>query len=550
MPLRPLFAFMLSLLIGAFSLSCDVAAEDTFNQDKAEGPKDYLRLPLAGAISTLDPGLTQFLEAIELSEQLFLGLTDLDPKSYRAVPELAERWEVDASGKHYTFYLRRDVRWTDGKPVTAHDVAWAIRRNLEPALNSPNASILFLIKHAEAFHNGQLTDAAQVGVQAVDAHTLTFELENPVSYFPILAGTPVYRPLPQAAIAHHGSVWTEAENIQTNGSYRIQSWNKGSSLILQKNPDYYAADKVAIPEVHYYIVPKSSLGLMMYEANELDVLGGEMYLRIPLNAMSQIRNTPALRRDLRDGLVFCTEVYGFNTQLAPTNNVWVRKAMNAAVNKQMLLDFVVKGFHEPASTLTHPPILGSIPAAEYAGIHFDPDQARAWLAQAGYPDGKNFPELVLVHNKSETHTAIAKGLQVMFKAYLNIDITVRSLEFNDYVDTLFNPSDAHMYRIGWCADYPDANNFILDGFHPSKSDNFVRWNNPRYAELSERAQHEQKVEKRRDLYWQAERILTEQEAVILPLYFARDTYLVKPWVKNWFSMAVGGQRIRDWELGQ
>ena len=525
------------------------AAEAPISAFPAQRTPGHLHLPLDGSVSTLDPGLVQFTDAIELSEQLFLGLTDFDPETYTPVPELAERWERNEEGTVFTFYLRRDARWSNGEPVTAHDVVWAIRRNLEPDLQAPYAHTLFILKNAEPFNKGELADAAQIGVKALDDYSVEFTLETPASYFPALSSLWIYRPLPRAAIERYGKDWTAPEYIQSNGSYRIKTWDKDKVLVLEKNPHYYAADTVGIQEVHYFIVPRSSVGLRMYKNDELDVLG-EGYLRVLVKEVPEIRTDPELSRELYTVPSFCTEIYVFNTRQPPLDNVWARKALNAAVNKRALIDFVIRGKQEAATTFTRPPIFGAVSAEENAGIAFNPKQARAWLAQAGYPDGKGVPPLRLAINQSETHEEIAKRMQKFFDVYLDIELEIHVMDFDAYADVLFDPDSQglHLFRLGWCADYPDANNWLLEGFHPQKSPNFANWDNARFAELTERAQTETDPEIRRDLYRQAEIILNREEAVILPLYFATTTFLVKPWVQNWYSMGFGGQHVRNWRL--
>ena len=506
----------------------------------------FLRLPLKG-ISTIDPGLAQFNEAIEVVEQLFLGLTDFDPKSYTVVPELATHWKVSNDGLIYQFFLRKDVAWTDGKIVFAEDIAWAIRRNLKAETGAPNVSMLFPLKNAEALYKGKQKDWSSLGVRALDEFTIEFELNSPIAYFPALVSLPIYRPLPRHVIEKYPDDWLNIKHLQTNGSYQVNDWQKGQKLTLLKNPQYFDENKVRIEKVVYYIVPESSLGFAMYRNNELDVLG-ETYLRIPPSEKNLIQSDPKLRREYINTPNFCTEIYGFNTRVSPTDNPLVRKALVMAVNKQLLINFVIKGEHIAATTFTRPPIFGSVAPNKKVGLAFNPDKARHLLAEAGYPDGKNFPPLILVHNLSETHEVIANGFKTMWKHYLNIDIEIRALDFDSYVDTLYKPKDVNLFRLGWCADYPDANNWLFDAFHPEKSPNFVGWKNDTFAQQVELAQRTTDTIARIALYEQAEKILNEEATVLLPIYFASADYLVKPWVQDWYSMAFGGQQIRNWGL--
>ncbi len=513
---------------------------------EAHTPPKALRLPLDGPVSTLDPGQVQSQEAIELTEQLFLGLTDFAPDTYHTVPELAQSWEADASGMSYVFHLRQDVKWSNEEPVTAHDVVWAIRRNILPETRAPMAYSLFILKNAEAIHKGKLKDINQLGVRAEDDYTLRFDLENPAVYFPAMASLGVYRPLHRVTLEKFGNDWTLPEHIVTNGAYRLAEWKKSSRITLEKNPLYFDERKVAIAKVHYYIVAESSLGLAMYEADELDVLGAG-YLRVPEQQLPRIQSDPKLRREHRQAALFCNEAYAFNTELPPVDNPLVRKALTAAINRNLLIDFVVRS-HEAAQTFTRPPILGSIDPSENVGISFSEQQAKAWLAEAGYANGKDLPPITLVHNNSETHRAIALAIQTFVQHYLQVRLNVREVNFDAYVDTMYDPKDVHMFRLGWCSDYPDANNWLFENFHPEKSPNFVRWHNREFAELVEQAQRQPEAEERIKLYHRAEVILVQEEAAVLPVYFSTANYLVKPRIKGWYSMPIGGQHIRNWSL--
>jgi len=527
--------------------SCQQQNTDSSSSGEVANP-GYLRIPIEG-ISTVDPGLAQFTDAIEIVEQLFLGLTDFDPKTYQVVPELATHWEVSEDGLNYRFYLRRDVFWSDGVIVSAADVVWAIKRNLNAKTKSPTVNMLFPIKNAEVLHKQELKDWDQLGVKAIDTYTLEFTLETPAAYFLALVSLPNYRALPEHVMkAHPGKEWLKLSYFQSNGSYTIKEFVKGSQLILSKNLRYYDKGKTSINQIVYYIVKESSLGFAMYKNDELDILG-EAYLRIPAQELGRIQGNPKLRREYVSAPRFCTEIYGFNTKLPPVDNPLVRKALVASINKQLLIDFVVKGNHSPATTFTRPPVFGAVnPETDNVGIAFNPDHARAWLAEAGYPDGQDFPPFVLVHNRSEIHGAIAEAVQTMWKYYLDIEVTIRALDFDSYVDTLYEPKDVHLFRIGWCADYPDANNWLLDGFHPTKSPNFVDWQHAKFEQLVDLAQRSTQAQQRIALYHQAEQILNEEQAVILPIYFASADYLIKPWVKGWYSMAFGGQHVRNWSL--
>jgi oligopeptide transport system substrate-binding protein len=511
----------------------------------AGAARTVLRLPMQQPIPTLDPGLAEDSASIEVIEQLFLGLTDFDDDTARVVPELATKWSASADGLRYTFTLRK-ARWSDGRPVTAEELVWAARRNIAPATASPYAYMMYGLRNAEALNTGKLKDFAALGVSAPDARTVRFTLERPAAYFPAVAGLWMLRPLPSWAIAAHGAAWTEPAHLVSNGPYRLAEWQRGNRLVLRRNPTYFAADAVRIPEVHYLIVPESSTGLAMYENGELDLLGAT-YLSLPSPDIPRIKADPALQRQLSITPALCTYYLGFNTARPPLDDARVRKALSAAIDRQLLIDKVVRGDQRPATTFVPTPVFGAVPPAEGVGIGYDPERARRWLAEAGYPGGKGFPEVVLMYNTSEGHARIAQAVQQMWRRELGIAVRVENQEWKVFLQTTLRKDGPHIFRMAWCADYPDANNWLMEVFHPGKSANRVHWSNAEFARLTERAQVVQAPAERAALYRRAEQILCEEQAVIAPIYFYTYVTLTRPYLQMKLA-PLGGNHLRDWRF--
>ncbi len=510
-------------------------------------PADTLRLPLSGSVTTLDPGKIDDVTTMEVASELFLGLTSFDSNDYRPRPSLADSWHHNENGTTYTFHLRDNAKWSDGTTVTAHDVVWAVQRNLAPDSGAPYVFALFVLKNAEQYHQKKIKDFAQVGIKAIDPHTIQFTLDHPASYFPAMVSLWPFRPLPAKIIQQYPNQWIAPDHIITNGPYLLKKWEHGKQLILQRNPHYYGANHVQIHNLHFYIVRESSVGLRMYEHDELDLIGGN-FLALPQQAMTRIHRDPTLSQQFHHQPDFCTNFYGFNTRKPPVDNPLVRKAIAAAINKKLLIQLITKGDEEAAHTFTRPPIFGSVDPKEGIGIHFNPQQARAWLAEAGYPDGKGLPPIILTHNISETHAAIAKAIKTMLEFYLHITVIIKQLDWEQYTRAIKTTTATHMFRYGWCADYPDANNWLNDLFHPDTSSNLIHWNNRDFADLVDQAKQEHDPKQRQKLYRQAERILNQDKAAIVPISFSTASYLVKPRVKGWFHMALGGQAIGRWRL--
>jgi ABC-type oligopeptide transport system substrate-binding subunit len=509
----------------------------------AQAARTTLRLPMMGEIPGIDPGLAEDSSSIEVIEQLFLGLTDFDDESGAVVPELATDWSVSPDGFTYTFHLR-PARWSDGSPVTAGDLVWAVRRNIDPATASPYAYMMYELKNAQAINTGRLKAVERIGVRAPDERTVVFALEHPAAYFPAVAGLWVLRPLPRRAIAAWGERWTEPGHIVTNGPYRLASWRPGDKLVLERNPTYFAAQQVRIPRVEYLIIPESSTGLAMYESGALDVVGGG-YLPVPSPDIPRIKADPALGRELSIRPGPCTYYLGFNTARPPMDKALVRRAFSAAIDRRLLIDRVIRGEQTPASTFTAPGVFGAADAS--AGIGYDPAQARRWLAEAGYPGGKGFPEVVFLYNTSENHARIAQALQQMWRRELNVTVRLENQEWKVFLDTTRRPDGPQIFRMGWCSDYPDANNWLMEVFHPTRSVNRVHWRNAEFAALTERAQVAQDPAERKRLYRRAEEILCREEAAIAPIYFYTRVTLTKPYLRARIA-PMGGNHIRDWSF--
>lgn len=546
-------------LLFIFSFSWAIAHSQDHKEKKyefrANKRPNFLRLPIEGEISTIDPGISLDTASVEITEQLFLGLTEFEyvDSKYKIVPELAESWTIHEGGTVYRFKMRKDVYWVSGvngerlSPVTSNDVVRAIQRNLSPDIDSPYASVLFILKNAKALFSKKMKDFSRLGVRAIDDYTVEFILEHPAVYFPSLLALWIYRPLPVHIIEKYDKDWTAPEHIQTNGSYLLYNWKKRRRLTLKKNPHYYHADKVSIPEIQYFILPESFTAFDMYYKGKLDIIGGS-YIRLSPSELEKNLKNIVLKQDYSSCPMFAIYSYQFNTLRPPVDNPLVRKAISAAINRFLLVKFITKAGQTPANTLSPPSLLGIENNPQSGDNLFDPDQAKLWLKEAGYPEGKGFPELILLHDISDTHSLIANAIKVFLKHFLNIDLTIKSMDWHSYL-TRINDSDRlqvpHIIRFGWTTDYLDANNWLNDAFYYFQSLN--SWSNEEYDRIVLEASKSTDLEKRRKLFVKAEKILIEN-APLLPVFFESSQYFVKPRIEGWYHMPIGGQHICNWRL--
>ncbi len=517
----------------------------------------YINLNLGTEPPTADPQLATDTTSVQVDELLFLGLTDFDDKTLEVIPELAEKWSVSADGLKWTFNMRKDIYWVhyspaDGKvekkrPVTAHDVEYAVKRCLDPATASDYAYVLYIIKGGEAFNTATVTDAAAlkdaVGVKALDDYTVEFELVAPAGYFPGIAGMWVARPVPKEVIEEHKDKWTEAGNIWTNGPYCLHSWEHDNKMVMVKNPEHPDAANVQIDQINWYMIVEASTAMAMYENGELDVTGP------PSEDLDRIKADPVMSKELYIAPVLCTYYYGFNTTKEPVNNKNVRRALSYAVDRKTLIATVLKAGQKPAKTFACPGIFGS-PAEDpnFKGIEFDPEQAKKELELAGYPGGKGLPKITLMFNTSEGHKKIAEFIQANWKEYLGVEVELANQEWKVYLKTL-DEDAPQIYRLGWCADYPDENNWVLEVFHSTKGANRIKWSNAEFDQLTEQAAFESDPAKRKELYFKAEKILCVDEAGIIPIYYYTRVVLTKSYVTRTYA-PLGGEHINFWKINR
>ncbi len=515
-----------------------------------------LRYNLGAEPPTLDPSLATDTTSVQCDELLFLGLTDFDDQTLEVIPELATEWSVSADGLTWTFKMRKDVEWVRYDPekkkakkmgkVTAHDVVYGVKRTINPETASDYAYVDYIIKNAEAINTGESTDLDSLGVRAVDDYTVEFTLEQPAGYFPGIAGMWVNRPMPQKPIEEFGDKWTEPGNIWTNGPYVLDTWEHESRMVMVKNPYHPDAKNVDIDRVEFVMVVEESTALAMYENGELDVVGA------PSADMDRIKADPVLSKELYQAPRLCTYYYGFNVTKPPFDNKLVRQAFSYAIDRQKLIDTVTKGNQKPAKTFACPGIFGS-PAEDpnFPGITFDPAKAKELLSKAGYPNGEGLPEITLMFNTSEGHQAIAEFIQQQWKENLGVEVKLANQEWKVYLKTLTEDAP-QIWRLGWCADYPDENNWVLEVFHPAKGSNNAKWNpeDPaaqRFMEVTEKAAASSDPEERKQLYFEAEKILTADEAIIIPLYYYTRNVLTKPYVKRTYA-PLGGEHFDKWKI--
>ncbi len=480
----------------------------------AEGKSGLFRFSIGTEPPTLDPSLATDGTSIFIIENLMEGLTQFN-KALIAEPAIAARWEVSPDGKRYLFYLRKNVFWSDGKPLTAYDFEYSWRRLLNPATASEYAYFLYDVENAEAYNQGKLKDPGEVGVHALGSDILEVRLKKPVVFFTGITTFPGTFPLRKDLIEKYGNHWTDPGRIVVNGPYQLKEWRHEYKLVLETNSLYYGV-KPFCGRIELFVINERTTALTLYETGGLDMVS------LPPEAIDYYKNSAEyINQPLLRG-----NYYGFNILRPPFNDSRIRKAFALAIDREEL-PRILKGGESPAYSWIPPGMFGY---DEASGLRFNPKEAARLLAEGGYPGGSHFPKVTLAFNTDMVNSLIAENIQAQLKRNLDIQISLDNQEWKVYLKRL-QVDTPQMFRLAWGADYPDPDNF-MNLFITGGGNNHTHWGSPRFDRLIQNASSEGDVKQRLFMYHEAQKILTEEEFPIIPLFISAQNFLVKPYVQG------------------
>ena len=362
-----------------------------------------------------------------------------------------------------------------------------------------------------------------VGVRAENDRTLVVTLENRTPFFnDLVAFYPLYAVHRKCVETHGSPNWTKAENIVSNGAFKMQFRRIRDRVRMVKNEHYWDAANVKLNVVDALAIKSETTSLNMYLNGQVD-----WATHMPVGNIPKLKKE--LPREFRTGAELTAYFYRVNVTRPELRDKRVRQALNLATNKIKICERVTRAGELPATTYVPPGIAGYTGPA---GPPFDKEKARALLAEAGYPGGRGLPTIEILYNDMDAHRTIAEAIQQMWKENLGINTELRSLEWGVYLDSTHN-LDYDVARAGWVADYPDPNTF-LDMFQTGNENNQTGWGNAQYDELIQKAAAEGDPERRMEMLRDAESILLDEQPII-PIYVRVTKNLVQPYVKGFFN---------------
>jgi oligopeptide transport system substrate-binding protein len=493
---------------------------------------------------SLDPHKTAGVPEANIMLNLYDCLTGYDPKTNEPVPGLAERWEHNANSSVWTFYLRHDATWTDGNPITAEDFVYSWRRITDPATASPYSSLLYYVKNGQALNEGTMTDLAQLGVRALDAHTLEVTMERPTAFFVAMTPHYAFAAVPRQAIEKFGDDWLMPGNHVSSGPFRLVKRIPYDRIILDKWDGHWDAARVRLERAVFLPIEDQNTSVNLYKANEVQVTAGGGQ-SVPTAFVRALKP----KQDFHIHAEYGTYYYSLNVKRPPLDNPKVRLALALAVDKEAICEKYLGAGQVPAYNWV-PPGTPGYPYPE--APRYDPERARQLLAEAGFPGGKGFPRIEIFFNTLESHRQIAEIVQRMWKENLNIPIELNNQEWQVFQATR-EQRRFDIARDGWIADYLDPNTF-LDLYQTDTLNNHPGWLNKEYTQLMEQANSEPDPQRRLDLLAKAEAILLE-EMPIIPLYYYASVKLRKPFVEGWYENPLDQHPLKfvwineDWKPG-
>jgi len=448
---------------------------------------------------------------------VFSGLVSFDPH-LNLTPDLAETWDVSGDGTVYTFHLRENAHFHDGRFVTAKDVVYSWERAASPQLKSDTVlTYLGDIVGVREMFAGQADHIS--GLKVINDLTLQVTIDAPKPYFLLKLTFPTAFVVDKANV-ETGEEWVHKPN--GTGPYRLTEWKSNEYILYEANQDFY----LGAPSIPYvYVKLFAGSDLRLYETGDVDIAGVGLY-----DVDRMLDPTEPLHKELVTGVDLCTSFVVFDATKPPFDDVNVRKAFSMAFDRQRYIDVVLRGQALPAIG----PFPPGLPGFNYQlkGLPYDPAQARELLKQSKYGGPEGLPPIVYTNGGIGSYvSADVAAMAEMWQQNLGVTLKIENIESNYYYQQIYSGNHGQIFSGGWCADYPDPENFADVLFHSASSQNNGGYSNPELDKLLEQARVEQDVTKRIAMYQQTEQMIVDDAPVLFTTH-SLSYQLVKPYVKG------------------
>lgn len=501
--------------------------------------KDELTVNLGYELQSIDPAINDETYGFIYINHAFEGLLTKDING-KIVGGSSDKWEISEDKLKYTFRIREDAKWSDGKKLTADDFVYSYRRVVDPKTASPIAYLMYYIKNAKNINMGK-KQIDTLGVTAIDENTLTIELENPTLYFEdILASGGCYVPVREDIINKYGDDWTwNSESYIGNGAYKMTERKPDELIAFELNTNYWDYKNQVAKKINFVLIADEYISLNAVRTGDVD-------FSINAPPIGEIESL------IKENLMAVSDIIGvyyldLNNKDKTLSDKRVRKALSLAIDRNYIVSNIGHGKLIAAESFVPPVVKGLEKSFREESSNFiiannysnNIIEAKKLLAEAGYPNGENFP-ILEVKVSSGFYTTVLEAIQDMWKNNLNIDVVVRTEESK--ITLPFRQSGKYQIaRTSWTGDYNDPLTMLQ--IMTSESDiNYSGFSNERYDYLINFATTSTNEKDRMEALKEAEAILFE-EMPIIPFIYRTDFLVVNPKLKNYIDDPLGRYRF-------
>lgn len=489
--------------------------------------------------ATLDPNKMQGVPESNLARDLFEGLVNQDPDG-KIIPGVAASWEAREGGKVWVFHLRPNLKWSDGKPLTAADFVFSARRVVDPKAASPYA--WYLAKACSVENALEISEGKKppetLGVKALDERTVEFRLTRPLAFFVSTLSHTTMLPVPKHLVEKLGDRWSDPANFVSNGAYKLVERVVNERIVMVRNPLYWNDARTVVNKVTWLALNSVTAEFQRYRAGEIDITenGG-----VPTEQIKMVRKEHG--NEFKSWSQVGTYYYGFNTKVKPFDDVRVRKALSLLVNREVITKQLLGTGEVPAFSFTPEITSGSKPLVHdwqrMTQKERDAEAAKL-IKEAGFGP-KNPLRVKFLYNTNEAHKKIALAVESMWRR-AGISIELINQEWKTYLDTK-RAGNFDVVRAGWVGDYNEPST-MMDMFTTTHGNNDGKYSNPKYDELLDKVKVVPDEEGRAMIYQEAEKILaTDFPAAFIYQYSNR--YLIKPYVRGYGNNPDGRILTKD-----
>lgn len=530
-------SLFLSACGGAKNSASSAAGTETTAaaEEEDSSAADQLDVQLGPSPETIDPALNSAVDGGNMLIHLSEGLTKFD-KDNNVIPGVAESWDVSEDGLHYTFHLRKGLKWSDGTALTAKDFVYSWKRVADPATAAPYAGDI--MSYIAGYEEASKGDADALKVSAPDDDTFEVVLAGPCTFFAKLAAFATLVPVNEATIQANGDSWaTKPESYISDGPYLLSEFKDGDRIVMKKNPNYWDKDNITFETIIWHLIENSNTAYTAFNEGSLDLIKD-----VPTEEIENLRGNDKFHIAPLMGTYYVS----FNDQKEPFNNPKVREALSLAIDRNYVADTIMQGTYTAATNFVGPGVSDAADGSSFADVtkqkygdffnneDYDAniERAKQLLAEAGYPEGQGFPAFDYLANDQSYHKAVAEYLQGAW-AQLGITMNINIQEWKT-VTADRRAGNFDVTRNGWVYDWDDPSN-MLNLLISTSGNNDGKYSNPDFDALMKKAASETDADAHYEDLHEAEQILLKDYAMA-PVAYYNEFWLQSDKLENtWHS---------------